>query len=482
MVASASSLKARWNALFRFDNLLTVAILTYAAAVTALFAARLMPLNTAVFLLVAPTSILVASARPGWFVTFLVALPPGVIEFMPPRRLSILIGVVLLAQLVVRGRLYLDWRSGLYPLVLITLAGHLFHAHLGEAPLALNGELMKFIVYYVLLAAMAYNAARVGELDLRWVANGIIAGILLTVLLETMGFGAASDPLGFESSVFVRSYFAYLPVMGLSIVLWRLLDRHKDEASGWHPILLSIFAAMILFSFVRAAWVSALIIVLVLSKRARKWRYWAIVPLAALIVWTVPTVRQEVASSSGGDIGEAVASREITTGRWELWTGLWVLSVPALPWGNGFGYTWSITSERIFGISGVFQSGESKFIYPHNDFLFMLVEFGIVGAGMLIIFWAHLFTAMRGLRRRADEATRRAVLPLTGVLVTAFIVASVDNLFTIRPIAERFFVTAGCVFGTYAAVRKNPRSPRSLQSGHPQGALGLTDGTPEATP
>ncbi len=49
-----------------------------------------------------------------------------------------------------------------------------------------------------------------------------------------------------------------------------------------------------------------------------------------------------------------VTLAQVTTGRSVLWGKLWRRGADALPFGNGWGYTWSLTSTELFGFEGVF--------------------------------------------------------------------------------------------------------------------------------
>jgi hypothetical protein len=182
---------------------------------------------------------------------------------------------------------------------------------------------------------------------------------------------------------------------------------------------------------------------------------------AVILTLLVPTARQAISRSESGNIAAEIASGEITTGRWMLWTELWDRAIPALPWGNGFGYVWSLSSEELFGTPGQFQQDESGVVPPHNDFMYLLVDFGIPGVLLLVCFWFLLFRARALLSESEDPLFRQSAWLLVGVLVTGLIFALVDDLFAVRPIAERFFPVAGFVFGL-AHIERGLRREREL--------------------
>ena len=129
-----------------------------------------------------------------------------------------------------------------------------------------------------------------------------------------------------------------------------------------------------------------------------------------------------------------------------LWGELWKRGADALPFGYGWGYTWSLTSAKLFGFGGAFGP-ENGLIYPHDDFLFLFMELGILGLGLLVAFWLHLLRKIRLLSRNPSEQSRYGVRVLAPVIIVTFLVQLFDNGFALRFVAERFFISAGLVFG-----------------------------------
>ena len=84
---------------------------------------------------------------------------------------------------------------------------------------------------------------------------------------------------------------------------------------------------------------------------------------------------------------------------------------------------------------------------PHDDFLFLFMELGIVGFGLLVAFWLSLLRKIRLLSRSPDEQARYDVRVLVPVIIVMFFVQLFDNGFALRFVAERFFIVAGLVFG-----------------------------------
>ena len=96
-------------------------------------------------------------------------------------------------------------------------------------------------------------------------------------------------------------------------------------------------------------------------------------------------------------------------------------------------------------------------MYPHNDFLFLFVELGIVGFGLLALFWLSLLQRVRRLTRSPREPIRYNVRVLVPVLIVMLVVQMFDNGFAIGFVADKFFAAAGLVFGLYYSTRENAR-------------------------
>jgi hypothetical protein len=155
----------------------------------------------------------------------------------------------------------------------------------------------------------------------------------------------------------------------------------------------------------------------------------------------------------------------ITTGRSELWEKLWTRGVEAWPFGQGWGYVESLTPIDLFGFD-TFVTDKNEFIYAHDDFLYLFVQLGILGFGLLVVYWMNLLVKVRHLSRSASESVRYSVRVLVPVLIVEFIMQLFANGFAVQFVAEKAFMASGLVFGLHYAVRQVERSditgPRSL--------------------
>lgn len=426
---------------------LLISALTVAATLgaIALLATGRLRLPDALLVAGAPWALMAAVIRPDWLLLALIAMPASLTAVVRSNAMVILVAVALMAMLLTRRRFSLGMRTGLVALMLINVAGLLFRANVGLEALAVNGGTMHLLTYYILLALLAFNLARLGELAGDSVGVALVLAVFSTTLIGLAGYGGA----WFESGpgIITHTYIAPMAAAAFGTSLaWYLLARSDMSRLGSLAMSAALLSLTVL-SFSRASWVAAGMTLALLVNGLRGKAYVLVLTAFLVIVVLTPTVRQEISRTESGDVVAQVRSGEITTGRWTLWGELWIRAESALPWGNGFGYVWSLSSSELFGVEGLFESGESGVVPPHNDFMYLLVEFGIPGFLLLAFFWVQLFRAHSLLSKSRNPVLRRSAWVLLGVTVSGLIFALVDDLFAVRPVAERFFPIAGALFG-----------------------------------
>ena len=265
----------------------------------------------------------------------------------------LLLVVTLVAQLVIQGRLSVGWASGMVPFLVLILAAHVFTADVSsEADLAARGFL-DLSAYLVLLGLVTYNVTLIRDLEMRQLIDAFLVGAVIVVLLENEpgvpGLVQGGDGTGIAS---IGRNVAYVAAMGFGLSFTRLLmpdavmNRHHR---GFYGLLAAGFAVVVAQEFVRAAWLSALIVLLLVSLWSHKRRYLVILAFAGVMVVTIPVVKERVLPGYGSGIERALASGDFASGRLDLWNILWPEVAAGLPWGHGYGFTFSLSPERLFG-------------------------------------------------------------------------------------------------------------------------------------
>jgi O-antigen ligase len=198
----------------------------------------------------------------------------------------------------------------------------------------------------------------------------------------------------------------------------------------------------------------------------RKSRYWLLVLLMALILIVIPLTRERLLSDTSGGLGTAIATGELGSSRLDLWRELWREAASRMPLGGGLGFAFSLSPERLFGEQS-FVTSDNPLVYPHNDFLYWTLEFGIIGLVLWVSLWLLIIRAFRAVIRMQPPLNHSGYL-LVGVLITFMVASLFDNLLFIRPLAERFFVVAGMILAFGALARERSTSiSRASPSYHP---------------
>lgn len=437
----------------------------YGLGVVALVASGELPVQQGALLLGVPVVLAVAVLRPEWMILILIVVPPSVVDSIQPRPL-ILVMLVTLFGLLLQGSLRIGPKSGIYPLVGIVLAAMAIQADVPGLDTIIAGSLLNTLIYYVLLMLIAFNAIANERISIHMLINALLVGLVIAVIVQ---------PIVAESSTFsgiqtpYRGKFSYLAVMGFGVTYLRvsLAGSAGRLKSRVDMALMVMFLALTAIGFGRAAWITALWIFALGSIWIGRKALWVVGSLVVLLTLTVPIVGERIVPGGTENLTDPDRLAVVTTGRSDLWAELWERGVEALPFGQGWGYIPSLDSMEIFGVEGQFQL-RSSFVHPHNDFVYLFVELGAVGLGLLVVFWLSLFRRIRSLSRSGTPVTRYGVRVLLPVIITMFTVQLFDNGFAIRAVATRFFIAAGLVFGVSYLQRDRGLvegvDPRSLRT------------------
>jgi hypothetical protein len=373
-----------------------------------------------------------------------------------------------------QGRLHVGLKTGVFPLVgIIVLALTMKADASGEAALAAGG-LLRLLITYALLMWVGFNGVASGRLGIQAFVNAFLIGVAGTAVLQPF-LGAITT---FESFTYhpFRGHFAYLAVMAFGVAYARSSMRAQSggNASVLDHLLVLVFLCLTAVSYSRAVWIAALWVFALVSLWSRRKTFWIVASLFVIAALTVPAVGGRILpEGSTVALSDSTSLARITTGRSMLWGRLWESGVEGLPFGQGWGYVPSLSSIEIFGFEGNFQSGTSTFVYPHNDFLYLFVDLGILGAVLLIAFWLGLVRRIRRLSRERLVRATEDVRVLVPVLIVMFVVQLFDNGFAIWFVAERFFLAAGIVTAQhYVIAARKRQGPRATSAREDEATAG----------
>jgi hypothetical protein len=410
----------------------------------------------AILLLAFPIVAFGVLLRPAWVVLFIAATPVAQVQGAPTRALALLMLFTLIGQLIMRGSISVGWRSGFTGLTLLFISALLIRADLTGIEALVARGFLNGLAFQILLGLVTYNAVRMGDLRGTTLINALLIGLVISVAFEFTFF---SSGLALIGALPIGRTASYLAAVGLTICFARLIAR---DASGslYHPMVHAVLAAgffLALFpGLQRGAWISGVIAIVYISLRARRARYLFLAVLGMALILAVPLARERVVP---GNTFEGAGG--YTTGRFDLWEILWVEIESGLPLGNGFGHTFTLDSEDLFGEGNTsFAAEGNTFVYPHNDILFWMMELGFIGLVGIVTFWGQLLAALRSvLRYRILE--RQHALALSGVVITALIAELVGSTFFFPTLAIALSISSGFIFGIRDAVRRDPNVAKS---------------------
>jgi hypothetical protein len=436
-----------------FDATRVMVLLAYAAIVG--WVAALVLAHSTGRLATAPAIVLLAFPivafgvllRPAWVVLFIAAAPLAQIQNAPTRALALLMLLTLIGQLTMRGRISVGWRSGFVGLSLLFVSALLLRADLTGIEALVARGFLNGLAYQILLGLVTYNAVRMGDLHGRPLINALLIGLVISVAFETV----YPSGLLLIGALPIGRTVSYLAAVGLTICFTRLIAR-DESGSLYHPMLHAVLASgffLALFpGLQRGAWISAVIAIVYISLRARRARYILLAVLGMALILAVPLARERVVP---GNTVEGTGG--YSTGRFDLWEILWTEIEPGLPLGNGFGHTFTLDSEDLFGEGNTsFAAEGNTFVYSHNDFLFWMMELGFIGLVGIVTFWAQLLAALRSVLRSASPE-RQHVFALCGVVIAALVAELVSSTFFFPALAIALAISTGFIFGIRDLVR-----------------------------
>lgn len=435
----------------RVSSALALAVIVFTAAAAVLFGSGRLDATTGGYLLLFPLLIL-AVAKPAWLVIALVAIPHAFTGSAGITGLTILLVFALVVHMGRFGSLSLGFTSGLLPVVILLAMCHLFPADIGNAAAVARDGFLKNLGLSVTLAILSFSLVRTGHLTVRQLAPAILigAGGTAIALLIVGGPSSLVERSSLDAGVgaALQGHFGYLSAMAFIVSLaWAVIDEDdgKDRTMRW--MIVAFFAATTALSLTRGAWLAALIGLVIVSRRTGKFRYLWVLPVLMALVLLLPVARDRLLGDfTQGGVAESFATGRAGTGRSGLWTRLYDEAQTELVSGHGSGFAFTLDSQTLFGFEGHFAARQSTFVYPHNDFLFWMLEFGLIGVGLYVVFWLELRAKYKRLIVHVDGRVRHDSVLLVGVFTAMLIASLVSNGLFAPALAERFFMASGALF------------------------------------
>lgn len=249
----------------------------------------------------------------------------------------------------------------------------------------------------------------------RFVA-AILASSLVPVAMAWLQWltGAGYFFLGFVGTEYAyrpQGTFVHPGAFGsyLVIVLALGVGLYFSAPRCWQGILLAwaaVAAGCLALTLARAQWLGAMVAMLVVGLLKRRKLAFLAVVLAVILLAAVPLLRERLTAS------------ESVTWRLTLWQAARKLAWPPTPVGRGL-------ATSPWHINQLLPKVESP---PHNDYLKVLIETGVVG---LVAYGLWLVTLLRHAWRAYRRAEARPIawraLSLLAVVLAGMVMSLADN-------------------------------------------------------
>ncbi|WP_149830692.1 O-antigen ligase family protein [Streptomyces tailanensis] len=278
---------------------------------------------------------------------------------------------------------------------------------------------------FVLLTALAaaWTSAGAPLVLLRWIRAAAVVGAvgyLATVALRGPG----------SSGIYHARVYGEIVWIGMAASV-PLANR-----SRWGYAIPLLLLAASLLSLSRTATAICALVFLALAVKDRCRRGLLKLGLLAtgmtygafLLLTRYQPLRDRFTQNDNEEIGNMVIG---TSGRSQLWSITWD-SIKEAPWlGHGIGH-----AESLIGNT----AGISRLMHPHNDYLRLWNDLGIIGIGLWVLAVLILFRgAYRRLRVATNDSDRAihqaALFALIGLSLNAVTSNSLIYIFTVTPVA-----------------------------------------------
>jgi hypothetical protein len=232
------------------------------------------------------------------------------------------------------------------------------------------------------MAAVAHDAARSVPGSEAAVQGYVLASArILLVCLAAFAFTGALGitEVGLGSSIGSRSIAFYtLPVISLSLAMWRHGADHREQALGkWYALVL---IALVVATLSRTATAIALGLLLPLRFIGAGWRRGMLALAAGSVLFLsavlliAPLGRRFFFLERPGSLGEVAVAEGINTmGRSTMWAITWTGALERPVFGHGAGAVRQLMQTTL------------ELDHPHNDYLKILYDSGAVGLAALVV-------------------------------------------------------------------------------------------------
>ncbi|MHB8168797.1 MAG: O-antigen ligase family protein [Thermoleophilia bacterium] len=242
--------------------------------------------------------------------------------------------------------------------------------------------------------------------------------------LETAGFNRID-----ATFVHPNPYGFYLAVM-LLLCIPLLLESKQTRERAFYGALVTLMTVSIIFTYARAAWLSLLAGLVVLAA-VRYRKLFILMPVVlGLLLFFVPSIFDRFQELMGFSQGQGSMYSRVT---------IWRYLLP-------YFYQSPVVGAGLGGFSDYMQEGLGYVYMPHNDYLRVLIDTGVVGIVSYLAIWLGLARgAIRAYLRLHDEIFRVVGLAVLAIVGAYLVMTITDNMFRFALIQSYIWCLAGIV-------------------------------------
>jgi len=281
---------------------------------------------------------------------------------------------------------------------------------------------------YYMLAVACLRTPEDGKRSI----NAVLASTLLVIpvciyqlisgngLFEAEDYARLTGPYAFIQSPPVFSLYL-LVMLFLAYSLFSDSAHHiKKRSAGW--ILIAILTVFLLLTETRAAWATlGLGCVAISSFRKRLKRAALLTLIPVLLILVVPTFQTRI-SEVGSEYFD-ISYRSVMAGSLGLRVATYTLMAPGITespiWGHGFG-SFAALFEDLYDVPK---------LAPHNDFLYLAFESGLVGLALYVWYLWKLAALPRLCAHGSSTGSRVAQAALISLVVVDFVLFFHNSIF-----------------------------------------------------
>lgn len=238
---------------------------------------------------------------------------------------------------------------------------------------------------------------------------------------------------------------AYYLIIPLALLVFAFSkDIPKKNPNIFYPLAILYFTILLILTYTRGAWLAFLLVIFIIG--VVKYRKFLVASaiVVFLIYAAVEPIRIRVDNLITSDPGSSV--------QWRL--GLWKDSITYVGEAPILGHGTGTANELILEKRGI-QFGSSD---PHNDYLKILLENGLLGLiAYLIIITSLIATLFIEYTKESDKDIKNILLIILSLSLALYVMSFADNIIRNTALQWAYWSLIGSVFAISSIDKKTEK-------------------------